>query len=252
VATVTVSTRHPLGLPGRAVAPLTPRPRSRRWWMAIAAVAVLIAVAALVATVGAAAGWAAAAVCAAFLLSGVTAAGRTAARVITSPSHGSLEDIAIATADGLHAAGMTSKGGTAVRVEALADGSYRARLDDVTGRESELFSAALDEALSPLAQPRYVVPRLLIPPPAGRGAALRLAARRVLAGHVPASVVYHAVPAILGTKRQLATAFQQAWNRHVSPGDLVYAGSPEGAGILAAQRGNDPFAITTQIRTLWH
>jgi hypothetical protein len=138
--------------------------------MAIAAVAVLIAVA-LAATVGAAAGWAAAAVCAAFLLSGVTAAGRTAARVITSPSHGSLEDIAIATADGLHAAGMTSKGGTAVRVEALADGSYRARLDDVTGRESELFSAALDEVLSPLAQPRYVVPRLIIPPPPGRGAA---------------------------------------------------------------------------------
>ena len=28
-------------------------------------------------------------------------------------------------------------------------------------------------------------------------------------------------------------------------------GSPEGTGILAAQRGDDPFALTTQIRTLW-
>ncbi len=27
-------------------------------------------------------------------------------------------------------------------------------------------------------------------------------------------------------------------------------GSPGGTGILAAQRGDDPFALTTQIRTL--
>jgi len=32
---------------------------------------------------------------------------------------------------------------------------------------------------------------------------------------------------------------------------VVYAGSPEGTGILAAQRRDDPFALTTQIRTLW-
>lgn len=253
VATVTVRTRHPLGLPSRAAAPLMPRRRSRWLWTAVAAVASLLAVAVLAATAGgAAAGWAAAAAGVALLLGGVIAAGRTAANVITSSSHSSLEDMAIATADALHAAGMTSKDGAVVRVEALADGSYRARLEEVPARESDLFSTALEEVLSPLAQPRYVIPRLIIPPPPGRSAAIRLAAHRVLAGHVPASVVYHAVPTILGTRKQLATAFQQAWNRHVSPGDLVYAGSPEGTGILAAQRGDDPFAITTQIRTLWH
>ena len=37
----------------------------------------------------------------------------------------------------------------------------------------------------------------------------------------------------------------------VLTGSVVYAGSPEGTGILAAQRGDDPFALTTQIRTLW-
>jgi superfamily II DNA or RNA helicase len=251
VATVTVRTRRSLGLPSRAAAPLMPRSSSRRW-TAIAAVAVLIAVAALAAPAGAGAAWAAAAGGTAFLLAAATAAGRTAARVITSSSHGSLEDMAVATADALHAAGMTGHDSTAVRVEALADGSYRARLEEVTSLESELFSTALEEVLSPLSQPRYVVPRLIIPPPPGRSAALRLAVHRVLAGHVPASVVYHAVPTILGARKPLATAFQRAWNRHVSPGDLVYTGSPEGAGILAAQRGDDPFAITTQIRTLWH
>jgi hypothetical protein len=33
--------------------------------------------------------------------------------------------------------------------------------------------------------------------------------------------------------------------------DELNARSPEGTGILAAQRGDDPFAVTTQIRTLW-
>ncbi len=32
---------------------------------------------------------------------------------------------------------------------------------------------------------------------------------------------------------------------------MLFTGSPEGAGIQAAQRGDDPFAVTTQIRTLW-
>jgi hypothetical protein len=32
---------------------------------------------------------------------------------------------------------------------------------------------------------------------------------------------------------------------------MLYTGSPEGTGILVAQRGGDPFAVTTQIRTLW-
>lgn len=31
----------------------------------------------------------------------------------------------------------------------------------------------------------------------------------------------------------------------------LVSSSPEGAGILAVSRGDDPFAITTQIRTLW-
>jgi hypothetical protein len=135
-------------------------------------------------------------------------------------------------------------------VEPQADGSYRARLRHVPARESALFADALDETLSPLGQPRYVIQRLIIPPPQGPAAVARLAVRRLVTGHVPATVVYHAVPAALGTNKKLATVFQQAWNVHVCPGQALYAGSPEGAGALAAQRGDDPFALTTQIRTL--
>jgi hypothetical protein len=187
----------------------------------------------------------------AVLLAGLAAAWRTATRMVATPSDGSLEDMAWATADALHATGMTSHGGDAVRIEALADGSYRARLQDVPAGESAAFSEALEEVLSPLAQPRYVIPRLIVPPPTTMGAAAWLAVRRLTVGQVPATVVYHAVPAVLSTSRKLATAFERTWNIHVSRGQVLYTGSPEGAGILAVQRGDDPFAVTTQIRTLW-
>jgi hypothetical protein len=184
-------------------------------------------------------------------LVGLVVAGRTAARLATAPGSGSLEDLAAATADGLRAAGLTSRGGDAVQVEAQPDGSYRARLQEVPAGESALFAEALEEVLSPLSQPRYVIPRLILAPPAGRSAAARLALRRLVTGHVPATVVYHAVPTALSSNKKLATAFERAWNTRVGPGTVVYTGSPEGTGILAAQRGDDPFALTTQIRTLW-
>jgi hypothetical protein len=85
-----------------------------------------------------------------------------------------------------------------------------------------------------------------VAPPDGRRAARQLAG-----GGLPATVVYHAVPAVLGANARLAKVFAAAWRDRVSPGEMLYAGSPEGTGILAAQRGDDPFAVTTQLRTLW-
>ena len=247
VATVIVATRRPLGLPARAAGSLTRPPRRRRWgaWaLAVALAAAIMLTAATAATL--AAGVAVAVI----VLAGADAVGRTAARLAAAPASGSLDDLAKATADALHAAGLTSRGADAVLVEAQADGSYRARLQ-VPAAESALFAEALEEVASPLSQPRYVIPRLILAPPAGRAAAARLTVRRQLTGHVPATVVYHAVPSALSGHKKLALLFEQAWNAHVGPGAAVYAGSPEGTGILAAQRGDDPFALTTQIRTLW-
>jgi superfamily II DNA or RNA helicase len=224
VATVTISTRRPLGLPARVSVPVTRRRPAWASWLGWASVVTLV---------------------------GLAAVARTATRLAAAPASGSLDDLAAATADALHAAGLTSRGGDAVRVEAQPDGSYRARLEEVSAAESALFAEALDEVLSPLSQPRYVIPRLILAPPAGWAGAARLAARRLVTGHVPATVVYHAVPSALSGNKKLATAFERAWNIRVGPGAAVYAGSPEGTGILAAQRGDDPFALTTQIRTLW-
>jgi superfamily II DNA or RNA helicase len=252
VATVTVATRRPLGLPAKAAGSLT---RWRRRGRTVAAVLAAAALAAILAAAAVAAAPAVVLVVALVLvvvvLAGLASVGRTASRLVAAPGSGSLDDLAAATADALHAAKLTSRGSDAVRGEAQADGGYRARLQEVPAAESALFAEALDEVLAPLSQPRYVIGRLILPPPSGPAAAAGLAVRRLVTGHVPATVVYHAVPTVLSGNKKLALAFERAWNTRVGPGSVVYAGSPEGTGILAAQRGDDPFALTTQIRTLW-
>jgi hypothetical protein len=185
---------------------------------------------------------------AAWLVLGVTA--RRARAALQAPASGSFADMAAATADALRDAGLVGQGAEAVQVEPLPDGDYRARLAGVPAAEASTFATALDEVLSPLASPRYIVPRLFVAPPADQRAARRLA-RDAAGGAVPATVVYHAVPAVLGGNARLARVFAAAWNTRVSPGNLLYTGSPEGTGILAAQRGDDPFDVTTQIRVLW-
>jgi len=101
---------------------------------------------------------------AAWFVLGVTA--RRARAAIEAPASGSFADMAAATADALRDAGLVSQGATALRIEPLPDGEYRARLAAVSAAESATFAAALDEVLSPLAHPRYIVPRLFVAPPA--------------------------------------------------------------------------------------
>lgn len=46
-------------------------------------------------------------------------------------------------------------------------------------------------------------------------------------------------------------AFHAARRRWVGDGSLLCTGSPEGAGVLAAQSGADPFDATTILRRHW-
>jgi hypothetical protein len=55
----------------------------------------------------------------------------------------------------------------------------------------------------------------------------------------------------MGANRKRVSAFEKAWNRHVSAGSALYFKDPRAKAILAVQRGEDPFAVTTQMRTLW-
>jgi superfamily II DNA or RNA helicase len=162
------------------------------------------------------------------------------------------EDLAAAVADALHATGQARVGAGAVEVVAEPDGTVRCQLGGrATPSEAARFAVALDELLAPMDSPRWVIPRLVLARPAGRGAAFGLALRRALGVPVEAAVAYHAVPSCLATSKRRVAAFTAAWHRHVSPGEPLDARTPEGAAILDVARGDDPFEVTTQLRTLW-
>jgi hypothetical protein len=59
------------------------------------------------------------------------------------------------------------------------------------------------------------------------------------------------VPAVLGANKTRVQAFESAWNRRVSAGKALYQDDPRAQAIIQLQRGEDPFAVTTQMRTLW-
>jgi superfamily II DNA or RNA helicase len=170
-------------------------------------------------------------------------------RMATAAASALLDDLAAALAEALQAAGLTRKG-TSARLAVEPDGCYRCLLDDATLEESRTFAEALDELLAPLDQPRYLIPRYVDDPPATAWAALRIALRHAT-GRPGPRVVYHAVPSVLATNHERAAAFGRAWNRHVSTGAPIFQRDPRAQAILDVQRGEDPLAVTTQMRTLW-
>ena len=155
--------------------------------------------------------------------------------------------IAGAVADALHATSLVSVGSEAVEVDVGADGEYRCLLAGVSEAESAVFATALDEALAPIGSPRYVVPRWVVTGPVTWPRTLRAAYGRIHAD----GEVWHPVPAVLGSNAQRAAAYGAAWGRWVGGGPALYTGSPDGAGVLAAQRGSDPFDVATVMRRHW-
>jgi hypothetical protein len=156
--------------------------------------------------------------------------------------------IASAVADGLLAAGVVRRGADSVEVVLDQEGEYRCVLHGVDEVEAETFATALDEAVSPIMLPRYLLPRWV------RTKRDVTWWRSLWAGFgrvKPDGVVWHAVPSVLGVNADRAAAYAKAWDHWVGGGEPVYTGSPEGQGILAAQQGTDPFAASTVMRRQW-
>jgi superfamily II DNA or RNA helicase len=154
---------------------------------------------------------------------------------------------AYAVADALKACELSRYGAEGVVARVEPGGSYRLSLADVDAATSERFALALDEVLSPIAAPRYVMPRYVLRP-----GPIRPRTREWLEGTAHADgVVYHAVPATLGQNRGRAATFAVAWNTWVSDGEPVYTNTPEGEGVLATHRGEDPLSATTVLRVAW-
>jgi hypothetical protein len=168
-------------------------------------------------------------------------------------SSDALEDFGSAVAEGLCNSGLIrpALGAGSVRVVPQQDGYYRCYLCEASNDEAQLFADALDELLAPLDNSHYIVPRFIPGEPHSPLAALGIALRGVPERLPTRSVVYHAVPSALGVNRKRVSAFEKAWNRYVSAGSVLYYKDPRAQAILEVQRGEDPFAVTTQMRTLW-
>ena len=159
-----------------------------------------------------------------------------------------LGQIGRATADALLKAGLISRGSDAVQVEVEADGEYRCLLSGVIEAESEVFATALQQALAPIGGPRYVLPRWTLT----RDSTSWWVRVRAAYGHVAhAGEVWHPVPDVLGVNAVRAQAYATSWDRWVGGGPALFTGSPEGAGVLVAQRGSDPFDVLTVMRRQW-
>jgi superfamily II DNA or RNA helicase len=165
----------------------------------------------------------------------------------------SLDDLAAAIAEALIATGLVDNRLTAaaVRVASQPDGYYRCYLEGATLQDSNVFATELDELLAPIQSPRWIIPRYVSAPPRNFLGGLRLLAGRLGKNRVGAAVVYHAVPALLGANKSRVQAFEVAWNRRVSAGRAIFQDDPKAQAIIQLQRGEDPFAVTTQMRTLW-
>jgi len=118
------------------------------------------------------------------------------------------------------------------------DGGYvRLFLADADEDEAALFAGSVAEALGPLVRPRYVIPRYVADvTETWVSRLLPNALARYFRRRTKRVAMWHAVPAPLAKKKELAAVYQYHWNRHVSPGEAVYAHRGEGEEIVERAR----------------
>jgi len=130
-----------------------------------------------------------------------------------------------------------------LRTGERAGGYVRLFIENADEADGALFAESLHEALGPLENPRYVIPRFsddvcdtwlskIMPEIVARYFQRR---RRRMA-------MLHAVPSVLARNKDLAAIYARHWNQHVSPGQVVYAYQGEGERVLdqARQSGQIP------------
>ncbi|VGO22429.1 hypothetical protein SCARR_04512 [Pontiella sulfatireligans] len=131
------------------------------------------------------------------------------------PVDGSLRQIGKALCRALCEAGMIETPYRRLRIRTVqaTDKSYYLSLSGGTYYESSLFADGLAQLLGPIDSPRYLVIR--------EGTFLGFTRDD-----------YHAVPARLAVKKELAEIFYRSWARCVGPSDLIYTRSEEGRAEL--------------------
>lgn len=117
-----------------------------------------------------------------------------------------------------------------IKISQRSDGSYRVFLDDVEVAHSKVFTNAFKEMMSPVGNQPYLIPKYeyALPYPEGDRQSKdavkrkRLFFKSYLRGSAqPRIATYHVVPKILARSQKGRDAFQDCWNKYVSPGFVL-------------------------------
>ena len=181
---------------------------------------------------------------------GLSAALRVRALERAYPTILPLDRVARAIVDTYVSLGeIGERSGASLTLTPRAGGTVRCSMPAGNAAENARLASALDEAISPAINPRYVVSRPSWPD----GARPRTVVWRALTFKEPLDDSWHPVPSDLGSHKERATAYHVAWQMHVGPGQLLFAGRESAAGrdesVSAASAGAD---YVTSRRTLWH
>lgn len=104
-----------------------------------------------------------------------------------------------------------------------SDGSYRVFLDDVEPQASKHFNQSLKEVLAPLANQPYLIAKYEFPlaEAVAEEQSDRFFRKYISGRAEPKIGSYHAVPNLLARSEKGRQAFQDAWNKYVSPGFII-------------------------------
>ena len=150
------------------------------------------------------------------------------------PVDGALRQIGKALCRSLCETGMIETGFRRLHIRSVQaqDKTYYLSLSGGTYYEASLFADGLAELLGPIDNPRYLVAR--------DGSFLGFQ-----------RTDFHAVPARLAVKKELAQIFYRNWARYVGPSDLIYTRSAEGrTALLRAKTHSFTHAFREETRRL--
>ncbi len=149
----------------------------------------------------------------------------------------SLSQVCDALVATLHHAGALSRDGSGyeILIRPNLKGRYEVIMDRATRAEERIFLDALAEVLGPVQNPRYLLVR---------------------ESHLWGSrrTDYHAVPALIGARKEIAEHFHRQWRQSIGSSELVYTRTGDGRRILLRARV-DSFAAgmgrVFQRRSVW-
>lgn len=141
------------------------------------------------------------------------------------------------------------RSGLRYRLGQLTGGYVRVFLEESNSNEGLQFSQAIKELLGPIDRPRYLIPRQV----KRRYETWLSSLLPELLGHYfektkTEIAMYHAVPTALAKNKSAVTVFQKYWNRHVSPGEAVYAHRGEGEELVHRARKSNGQVIVHEKR----